>query len=288
MHIVMQALRSIASFVRWRTIALRYATMVPNIMRAPALRPIPPQSAIAEAIAKHGHAPGPVLAADTLQHIREVYAPRCADVVPNPTGHPFVNLMEMADLTVENPVVRLAFSPEVLDIAVDYFGGNIALDSLQVLYSWPTEGQLRESQKWHKDYADTKSFHCIIYLNDVLSDEDGPFGYVDKHDSQRIRKLPIIRRIEDDKFLTELGNGTVRRFHGRAGEGVFVDPAVCYHYGSRCKTPRLAIFITFNTQVSFTPPTRLVSRNAAQLCEIGKVIRSDLSESFLRRLLRLD
>jgi len=281
-------LRSIASFVRWRLIPVRYATMVRNLPRATLLKPAPSISAIAATIAETGYAQGPTLPADTLAKIKAIYEPRTLRVVPAQSGHPFVNLMNADDLTDDNPVVQLAFSREILDIATDYFGGNIAMDSIQVLYSWPTEGPLRESQKWHKDYADTKSFHCIIYLNDVLSDDDGPFGFVDRKDTKRIRKLPVIRRIDDDRFRDELGRGTIHRFYARAGNGMFVDPAACYHYGSRCRSPRLAIFITFNTQVSFTPPTQLVSNNAARLFEAGKAIRPDLSEAYLRRLLRMD
>jgi hypothetical protein len=172
----------------------------------------------------------------------------------------------------------------VLDAADAYFGGRVTLDSIQVLWSFPTD-DLRESQMWHRDYGDAKSFHCITYLNDVQSDADGPFVFVDRNDTRRIRSSPIIRRIDDVTFERELGNGKVHSFFGLAGESVFVDPAVCYHYGSRCETGRLAVFVTFNTDRPFVPAQSPLRENRQRVLDAAKLIRPDLDEVYLRRLL---
>ncbi|MBP8235286.1 MAG: hypothetical protein KAY22_23600 [Rhizorhabdus sp.] len=283
----MALLREIASFVRWRLVPVRYATRVTGGSWARRRERFPFRTAVSDAIQQQGHHQGPTFSPDLVAAINAAYRPRASTVKPKERGAPFVNLMRPEDIDSGNPVMKLAFSPEVLDPAADYFGGTPTLDSIQVLYSWPTDGPLRESQKWHKDYGDTRSFHCIVYLNDVLKDEEGPFVYVDKRDTRRISKAPIIRRIPDDRFARELGPGTVRSFYGKAGESVFVDPAVCYHYGSRCRTPRLAIFVTFNSHVPFVPPVDLVCENRQKLLEAARTLRPDLSESFLRNLLTL-
>ena len=106
------------------------------------------------------------------RHEVPVYGPRGEQVLHRQEGHPFTNLFQREDLTPNNPVFRFAFSPQVLDRADEYFGGRFVFDSIQVLYSWPTEGALRESQMWHKDYGDWRSFHCVAYVNDVLAPED--------------------------------------------------------------------------------------------------------------------
>jgi len=245
-----------------------------------------PRSAIGERVDEHGFAPGPRIDPATLDAILAKYRPRSERVTPVRTGHPFTNLVTAADYTTDDPVVRLAFSNSVLDVAHDYFGGRLTLDSIQVLYSWPTEG-LSDSQMWHKDYGDSRSFHWIAYLSDVSSDLDGPFVFVDRQDTRRIARSPFIRRIDDQSFMKELGDGRVQCFTGSAGASVYVDPAACYHYGSRCRQPRLAIFITFNSDRPFVAATDLVRQNARTLLDVGRALRPDLSESYLRRLLAL-
>ncbi|PTS95980.1 hypothetical protein DBR11_20065 [Pedobacter sp. HMWF019] len=234
-----------------------------------------------------GYTSGPSLDKDVLKEIQSLYEPRIAGVVPKPTGHPFKNLMLDEDITIENPVIRLAFSKDILDPAMDYFGNKVQFESLQVLYSYPTDGKLRESQMWHKDFGDNKSFHAIVYLNDVIDKSHGPFVFVSKSDSRKITPSILIRRIDDQRFLKELGDGEVKYFYGKSGESVFVDPAKCYHYGSRCKEGRLALFFTFNTSTPFMIMPSLIKKNKVKLFEIGKTLRPDLDPDKLKNLLRL-
>lgn len=284
----MSVLRNVASFVRWRVIPVRYAGKLRGLSAARALAPRPPRTAEVQRIAAEGYGPGPVLGAAELEAVTAIYRPRANLVRPrDDDGHPFLNLFSPEDIDEANPVFRLAFSPRILDVADDYFGGRLVLDSIQVLYSWPTEGPPRASQLWHKDYGDRKSFHWIAYLNDVNGPGDGPFTFVDKRDTRKIASSLVIRRICDRKFLRELGDGRVREFLGRAGESVFVDPAACYHCGSRCKNPRLAIFVTFNTQNPFVAPTALVGENRRRMLDAAIRVRPDLGESYLRRLLNV-
>lgn len=284
----MSTATNVLSFLRWRIVAVRYAGKVSGSSPAGWLRrSVPPRGRIAGAVQERGHEPGPTLAPEVLAHVQSIYRPRSERVVARPSGHPFVNLVEAQDFAPTNPVFRHAFSPEVLDVAHDYFGGRLTLDSIQVLHSWPTEGPPHDSQAWHKDYGDNKSLHCVTYLNDVLKAEDGPFVFVDRADTARIRRSPFIRRIDDTQFASELGDGQVRIFHGRAGASVFVDPSACYHYGSRCRHPRLAIFVTFNTDSPFVPATEPIRQHARSILAAAQQVRPDLRESYLRSLLRL-
>jgi len=280
-------LRDIGSFIRWRLIPVRYATMLMEYGKN-ASRKTAGVTSTSGVLAEDGHHPGPTLDNETVSALRAIYVPRGKTVVPKDRGSPFVNLVKPEDYTADSPLMRTAFSQEILDPAIDYFGGRITLDSIQVLYSYPT-GKLRESQFWHKDYGDRKSFHCVIYLNDVLSDDKGPFVFVDKKDTKRIRKSAVIRRIDDEGFKAELGDGKIRSFYGKAGESVFVDPAACYHYGSRCTSePRLAVFVTFNSLTPFVPASTHVQENAERLAKVGAELRPDLNPKFLRNILRLD
>jgi hypothetical protein len=280
----MQALKDSYNFLRWRLIPVRQLSGLALQLsegrgdRAP-FRPANDPEVMAK-----GHRPGPTMAPEQVAAIRAVYMPRAAATVPTERGHPFKNLFTADDMTADDPVMQYAFSPAVLDAADAYFGGRVTLDSIQVLWSFPTSG-LRESQMWHRDYGDAKSFHSITYLNDVQTAEDGPFVFVDRVATRNIRSLPIIRRIDDETFREELADGEVISFFGAAGESVFVDPAVCYHYGSRCKTGRLALFVTFNTDRPYVPAQSPIRENRAQALAAAGTIRPDLDIAYLRRLL---
>lgn len=284
----MNSLRKIASFIRWRLVPMRYATMLGSLKWGKMFQAPPLRSIITTEIEAKGFTKGADVAPELLRQAVDMYVPRGQVVEPKSrSGHPFVNLFNEDDIQPDNPVFRFAFSPEVLDTAADYFGGRLILDSIQVLYSYPTEGALRESQHWHLDYGDRKSFHCVAYLNDVLTPEDGPFVYVDKPSTQKIGRSMIVRRIADQQFNLELRGGNIETFYGKAGSSVLVDPSVCYHYGSRCKKPRLAIFATFSTWFPFAQPVPLIRQNAGKLLVAARQVRPDLSEGFLKALLQL-
>ena len=280
-------LRQMGSFLRWRLVPVRYATMVTGLQWGKLGKPAPPIKATTAEIDQQGFAVGPTIPPAMVAEMLALYKPRTAGVTPKPTGHPFVNLFQPEDIHPDNPIIRFAFSPDVLDMAVDYFGGKLLLDSLQVLYSWPTEGQLRESQHWHLDYGDTKAFHCVAYLTDVVTPEHGPFVFVDKPTSQKVGRSSVVRRIDDPQFAKEAGTSDFHAFYGQAGSSVLVDPSACYHYGSRCKTPRMAIFVTFSTWFPFAQPVPAIVQNAPKIAETLKAVRPDLSQSFINALLQL-
>lgn len=283
----MTLIRQIASFLRWRLIPVRYAGRVARVRVSSFRRRKFATMGIARNVEQTGYALGKHINAALLQRIIEIYEPRKQGVSPKENGHPFINLVTNEDVHIDNPLWHLLFSRDILDVARDYFGGHCTLDSVQVLYSWQTTGRLRESQKWHKDYGDSKSLHFLIYLNDVFTDDDGPFVFVDKGDSQKIRRSPVIRRIEDDQFLSELGEGEIIRFFGTAGDYAVVDPAACYHYGSRCRLEkgRLALFLTFNSDLPFVAAQDLIVNNRQTIRNIAKSIRPDLDNVVLNRLL---
>ena len=284
----MENLKNKINYFRSHSIALRKLSMLGNIKGKSFHKAEPSVLASTREIDDSGYTTGPTIDAKTLHEIQAIYQPRISEVVAKERGAPFKNIMQDQDISIDNPIIRLAFSPEILDPAMDYFGGKILFESLQVLYSYPTEGKLRESQLWHKDFGDSKSFHAIAYLNDVQTIDDGPFVFVNKTDSKKMKRSTLIRRIKDEQFLKELGDGKVEYFYGKAGQSVFVDPAQCYHYGSRCKNGRLAIFFTFNTSTPYVIIPALIERNKMKLLEIGKQLRPDIAEKKLSVLLGIN
>lgn len=285
----MNPVRKLYHTLRWRLIPIRYAGKIGRHLSA---RPVPArfhevaandvgQHPAVQALHDRGHAPGPTIVPPLLAEIIAVYGPRSEQVVPTSGGHPFINLFRAEDIDPSNPVFSFAVSPQVLDVAHEYFGGKLQYDSIQVLHSWPTEGGLAESQLWHKDYGDSKSFHCVAYLNDVMDDGAGPFVYVDRNDTRRIARSLLVRRIDDATFGRELGAGTIRRAIGAAGQSIFVDPSACYHYGSRCQRPRLAVFITFSTDKPYVGAQPPLSQNGRKAAQAAAVLRPDLTQAYL-------
>lgn len=284
----MSKLRTIASFLRWRLVPVRYVTLLLNISFLRLFKSRLVETEVCQTVSSKGfYVPDPVDQAITNK-AKELYSARGEKVVPKDHGHPFVNLFKKSDISSENPIFRLAFSPEILDVAADYFGGKFIVDSIQVLHSYSTNGELRESQHWHLDYGDRKSFHAIVYLNDVLDDSCGPFVFVDKDDTKKVGRSVFIRRIKDSQFLDELGAGEVRKFLGKAGAMVYVDPSVCYHYGSRCQDTRLAVFVTFSTWFPFAQPISLITENKEKIVKEAKKVRPDLSSDYLKAILQTD
>lgn len=283
----MNNFKKVASFLRWRLVPVRYLTRLFDLRWRYIFKPYPVRTSICQELERSGYQVPDALDGPNIVEAQEMYRARTISVVPKDSGHPFVNLFSKEDIHPDNPVFRLAFSPEILDVAADYFGNKLILDSIQVLYSYSTNGDVRESQHWHLDYADRKSFHAIIYLNDVNGGDDGPFVFVDKAATQQIGRSVIVRRIADDQFARELGNNLRHQFLGRSGSLVYVDPAVCYHYGSRCKESRLAVFVTFSSWFPYVQPVPLIRENRERIFLAAQKVRPDLGVELLSAMLQL-
>lgn len=280
------ALRSIGSFLKWRLVPVRYLGRVRYLKPDNLFASYAPTTPAGIAIERDGYVTGPTASPDLLKRLQDRFLPRAPTGSGKDVKAPFTNLSRAEDFDADSPLMQLAFSPEVLDVALDYYGRHCRLDKLQVLYSYATtDGALKESQMWHLDYTDSRSLHCVMYLTDVLRDEDGPFVFVDKQESRRISRGPIIRRIDDAQLRKELGDGTIRTVYGKAGESIIMDPAACYHYGSRCRNPRVAVFATFGSDKPFNAPLPLMKNNAGRILAAAKTLRPDLSPSVLERLL---
>jgi len=283
----MSKLRKIASFLRWRLVPVRYLTMFKDLKWNYLFKSYAAKSKAVEEIHEIGFHLTSAIDTELLGKIQEIYKPRSSIIIPKPTGHPFVNIFKSEDIDANNPVFQLAFSEKVLDAAVDYFGNKLILDSIQVLYSYSTNGEIRESQHWHLDYGDRKSFHAITYLNDVREEGDGPFVFVDKEASKKIGRSLLVRRITDAKFSKEINSKEVQQFLGPAGSMVLVDPAACYHYGSRCDDSRMAVFITFSSWFPYAQPMEIVTQNREKIFSEASKVRPDLNPKLLRNMLQL-
>jgi hypothetical protein len=223
----------------------------------------------------------------TLRDIAELYTPRAENVVAADFGHPFENVVRAEDFNASNPLFRFAFSDAILGAASAYFAGRFSIASLQVMRSFPTDGALRESQKWHRDYGDSRSLHFIMYLTPVTQPDHGPFVFIDKPTSKRVARSCVIRRLTDAQIAAETGTRAFEVFYGNIGDAIFVDPAACYHFGSRCGVPRTAVFITFNTHTPYTRMMEPLGRHRAKAAAEARKVRPDLPGTYIDRMLQV-
>lgn len=281
-------LRDTYGFLRWRLVPVRMLGKLKHALARPTRPPRAETRFDADKLARietHGVCAATPVPQTVLAEIEAKYLPRAAQVTPRAEGHPFENIMRAEDFSADDPVFRLAFSEEVLGAADAYFDGHYLFDSIQVLHSFPTEGKLRASQMWHKDYGDNKSLHFVMYVNDVQSDEDGPFVYIDRERSKSVAKRPIIRRLSDEEIARETGSADFERVFGKAGDAILVDPSACYHYGSRCKNGRTAVFVTFNSATPYEPMQEPLKSARKQAADEARKVRPDLPPEYIDAIL---
>jgi len=286
------ALRDTMGFLRWRLIPVRKLGKLKGWLsgqKAPGgnLDVVGLGSGRLTEMDNWGWTVAPSPDASTLREIAEIYEERVDDVAPTDSGHPFENIVHTEDFDARNPLFQFALSDKVLGAAECYFGGSFSIASIQVLRSFPTEGDLRESQKWHRDFGDSKSLHFIMYLSAVTAPEHGPFAFYNKQVSKRVRRSPIIRRLSDAQIASEIGPSDHETFYGRPGDAIFVDPAVCYHCGSRCRVPRTAVFITFNTHRPYTPMMEPLGSHRFKAAAEAKIVRPDLPPDYIDRVFQI-
>lgn len=284
------ALRDAASFLRWRLVPVRKLGKIKNRIAghaAPPAREATFDPGRIEQLKSEGYCPAMPVDPAQVQKMQDIYLPRGEAVKATDHGHPFKNVVRPEDYNADNPLFQLAFSDDILNAAQAYFDGEFSFASIQVARSFPTSGDLRESQKWHLDYGDAKSLHFIMYLNDVTAIEHGPFVFVDKQVSRKVKRSPIIRRLTDDQIAGEIGTDEFEVFYGKAGSAILMDPAACYHFGSRCRVPRTAVFITFNTHVPYTAMMDPLGSHRAQAAREAKRVRPDLAPQFIDSILQV-
>ena len=282
-----QEIKEIFSFLRWRIIAVRYFTLLLNLKLKNIL--IKPNFLYKiNDLEKFGYIQNQDMDEVLVNEIRLFYNKQIKNIKRKNNNQPFVNIMSDVSLVSSNPLIKYAFSDNVLGKANEYFDGKVSLGGIQLLYSFPNaKGEVKQSQSWHKDFGDSKSFHSITYLNDVFDEESGPFTFVDKINSKKISWSPFLRRIPDLKFEKELGSNEIIKFYGKAGSSILVDPSSCYHYGSRGSKARLALFISFNSNIPFTSGDIFTKKNAKKIRTIAKKVRPDINADFFDHLIRL-
>ena len=158
------------------------------------------------------------------------------------------------ELDLDNPFVKLALSPVVLDIVSRYLGCWPRLYDLRLWESKPmTPGHKRiYSQSWHRDPEDKKLLNMFVYLSDV-DEESGPFHYVPgSHIEGPYCKtfpqvLPPRAAYYGDEAVEKVFKDNILKCTGKAGTIIFADTAGLHRGSSDNIKPRImfkALYVT--------------------------------------------
>lgn len=80
-------------------------------------------------------------------------------------------------LDVNDPFVRLALDPTVLNAVQRYLGMRPFLRDISLWWDRPTEGPPKETQLWHEDGDDVLNVKMFVYFTNVTAD-GGPFCFI--------------------------------------------------------------------------------------------------------------
>lgn len=153
---------------------------------------------------------------------------------------------QVVELDINNPFLKRSLDPTILDITNSYMGMWCALLYFTLQKTSPIEGDLTNSQNWHRDPQEMKVVKVFTYLNDI--DEDsGPFTYVKKsaptfgHEYAKLfpQKLPYGSYPGNEKLEAAVDAKDIIPMTGKAGSVIFCDTNGLHYGGVATKNYRL-------------------------------------------------
>ena len=182
---------------------------------------------------------------DTIETCRGMIRQR-ANSAPRMGKNFFAQLIQPDDLLAHPVLLRAGLHEQVLRIIARAYGIVPFLESVELLVSFPTDSEkLLQSQLWHIDRTDSVVVKQIIYIDPVGADE-GPFGLLPPDESIKVPAL-VRHYLKDDEIARYADLSRTILFEGGAGARALVDTGRCFHYGSRVRNRRHALFFYYNT-----------------------------------------
>jgi hypothetical protein len=155
-------------------------------------------------------------------------------------------------LAADSAYVRYALQEELLSIADAYLGMYAQLRAVHLWLNYPTGGEARSTQLWHRDADDVVNLKAFTYLSDV-DEWSGPFAFIPQtHPFGRRRGIAPRAfqpgRIDDPGMAQAVARDDWRVNTGPAGTTVFADTCG-YHKGVKPEArPRLMLMCHYTSQ----------------------------------------
>ncbi|HEX7336623.1 MAG TPA: hypothetical protein VF252_05385 [Gemmatimonadales bacterium] len=163
----------------------------------------------------------------------------------------FSQLLGATDLELDGVFMRFALDDKLLGTTALYLGVAPFLESVELLYSKPIEGQPAQSQQWHRDRTDRRIIKVFVYAVDVTP-RQGPLSLLSRSDSARVPEL-LFHYVPDQQMARYVEPGRTIALTGPAGTTIMTDTQACYHLGSRCQEPRLAYVAYYSSGFGYRP-----------------------------------
>jgi hypothetical protein len=136
--------------------------------------------------------------------------------------------------------MRFALDERLLNSVAAYLGKAPFLESIELLYSRPSTQALESSQLWHEDMTEKALLKLFVYVTDV-DERCGPFTLIPRGPSTTVPRHRLPHYIDDDSMRRYVDDNQLAVIEGPSGTAFFVDTRNCFHRGSRCVQPRLAL-----------------------------------------------
>lgn len=163
----------------------------------------------------------------------------------------FTQLLGPSHRGLDSVFMRFALDEKLLATTARYLGIAPFLESVELLYSKPIEGQPAQSQQWHRDRTDRRIIKVFVYAVDVTPRE-GPLSLLSRSDSARVPER-LFHYVPDDQMARYVEPARTVALTGPAGTTIMTDTQACYHLGSRCQEPRLAYIAYYSSGFGYRP-----------------------------------
>lgn len=149
-----------------------------------------------------------------------------------PTSEPCVKASPH-ELAVDPTLFTYGLSAHLLDIAERHIGlpvRYLGMEAKRELVGPVSNGRHQVVRRWHLDHEDRRMLKVIVYLTDVHPGA-GPFGYVERSNTERIRGL--IRHhqdvVSDERMQTVVPQDAWHQVTGPRMTAVYVDTGQIFH-----------------------------------------------------------
>ncbi|HWP44479.1 MAG TPA: phytanoyl-CoA dioxygenase family protein [Blastocatellia bacterium] len=177
---------------------------------------------------------------DLADRLSDARAAATGDVAVGKKSFIYMLLGDCPSLDPESIYAGFALQEPILRIANAYFGMYTRLRYYNVWHTFPTRGEARESQLWHRDREDQLILKMFLYLSDI-DEGAGPFTYAPgSHRKGRRRCNPdyfvegVVKRSNDEQMARVVPAKEWIKCTGPKGTIVFADTAG-YHKGGEAR-----------------------------------------------------
>ena len=184
------------------------------------------------------------------------------------------------------PILKFASQPLLMSIATNYMGRVPIIFNATLTYTKKMEvGQKPINfQKFHIDMLDKSLLHLVIPIKNI-SEENGPFTYIDAPTSKKIISAVKYQggRLNDKIIKKYTKKNNIIKLTGNVGKAWFVSPYYCLHMGARVnKVSRLLLIICYGSPNSAIEHVHHMHTKNIQNALLNN--KSDLAEKHLLRL----